>query len=136
MKKDQKWDWIKEQDKAFRKLKGRFTKEPVLPVLNLNKKIRIEVDMSDYTMKEVLSIECEDVRYSSHLIIQDPEKYLGCPELSNLVLSENTESKSKQSSASAYMLYFYKSYRLYILDQELETLAGGEPLKGDEMCCC
>jgi len=38
VKKDQKWNWIEEQDKAFGKLKGRFTKESVLTVLNLNKK--------------------------------------------------------------------------------------------------
>jgi len=29
-------------------------------VLDLDKKIRIEVDVSDYTIEEVLLIECED----------------------------------------------------------------------------
>jgi len=43
-------------------LKERFTKESVLAVLDLDKKIRIEVDMSDYTTEEVLFIECEDGR--------------------------------------------------------------------------
>ena len=44
----------------FKELKERFTKEPVLAALNLDKKIRIEFDMSDYATEEVLSIECKD----------------------------------------------------------------------------
>ena len=43
-------------------MKERFTEESVLAVLDLDKKIRIEVDMSDYTTEEVLFIECEDGR--------------------------------------------------------------------------
>ena len=42
----------------FKKLKEKFTKEPVLAVLDLNlKKMRIEVDVLDYAIKEVLFIE-------------------------------------------------------------------------------
>jgi len=41
-------------------LKEQFTKEPVLAASNLDKKMRIEVDVSDYTMGGVLSMECED----------------------------------------------------------------------------
>ena len=41
-------------------MKGRFKKEPVLVALDLDKKIRIEVDVLDYAMEEVLSIECEN----------------------------------------------------------------------------
>jgi len=43
---------------VFEKLKGIFTKKPVLAVPNLDK-IRIEVDESDYTIGGVLSMECE-----------------------------------------------------------------------------
>jgi len=35
-------------------------KEPVLTALNLDKKMRMEVNMSDYMTREILSIECED----------------------------------------------------------------------------
>jgi len=63
VKKDQKWEWMEKQEEAFRSLKKRFTKEPVLAVLDLNKKMRMEVDISDYAMGEVLSMECEDGKW-------------------------------------------------------------------------
>ena len=60
VKKNQKWDWTERQEKAFRELKGHFTKELVLAALDLDKKMRMEVNMSDYAIEEVLSMECED----------------------------------------------------------------------------
>ena len=60
VKKDKKWDWMEKQDKAFKKLKEKFTKEPVLAALDLDKKMRIEVDASDYAIGGVLSMECKD----------------------------------------------------------------------------
>ena len=60
VKKDQKWDWTEKQEKAFRELKERFTKELVLVAPDLDKKMRIEVDTSDYATGGVLSMECED----------------------------------------------------------------------------
>jgi len=44
-------------------LKERFTKKPVLAVLDLDKKMRIEVDVSDFATGGVLSMECEDERW-------------------------------------------------------------------------
>jgi len=44
-------------------LKERFTKELVLAALDLDKKMRIEVDISDYAIGGVLSMECEDRRW-------------------------------------------------------------------------
>jgi len=41
-------------------LKEKFTKELVLAALDLDKKIRMEVDASDYATGGVLSIEGED----------------------------------------------------------------------------
>ena len=46
----------------FRELKERFMKELVLAALDLDKKLRMEVDMSDYTIGGVLSMKCEDGR--------------------------------------------------------------------------
>jgi len=62
VKKDQKWDWTEKQEKIFQELKERFTKELVLAALDLDKKIRMKVDASDYAITKVLSIKCEDGR--------------------------------------------------------------------------
>ena len=62
MRKDQKWEWTERQEEVFKKLKEKFTKELVLAVPDLDKKMRMEVDASDYAMGGVLSIECEDSR--------------------------------------------------------------------------
>ena len=48
VKKNQKWNWMERQEKAFKELKKRFTKELVLAVLDLDKKMRMKVDISDY----------------------------------------------------------------------------------------
>ena len=60
VKKDQKWNWTEKQKEVFKKLKEHFIKELVLAALDLDKKIRMEVDTSDYAMGEVFSMECED----------------------------------------------------------------------------
>ena len=44
-------------------MKEKFTKELVLAVLDLDKKIRIEVNALDYTTGGVLSMECEDRKW-------------------------------------------------------------------------
>ena len=41
-------------------MKKRFTEELVLAAPDLNKKIQMEVDASDYATRGVLSMECED----------------------------------------------------------------------------
>jgi len=38
VRKDQKWEWMEKQEEAFRKLKEKFTKKPVLAALDLDKK--------------------------------------------------------------------------------------------------
>ena len=63
VRKDQKWEWTERQEEAFKKLKKRFTKELVLTALDLNKKIRMEVDASDYATGGILSIKYEDGRW-------------------------------------------------------------------------
>ena len=60
VKKNQKWDWTKNQEKVFIELKERFTKELVLVVLDLDKKIRMEVNALEYTIGGVLSMEYEN----------------------------------------------------------------------------
>ena len=41
-------------------MKERFTKELILAALDLDKKMRIEVDVLDYAIGRVLSMEGED----------------------------------------------------------------------------
>jgi len=60
VKKDKKWDWAEREEKMFRELKERFTKEPVLAAPDIDKKMRMEVDASDYATGGVLSMECKD----------------------------------------------------------------------------
>ena len=48
---------MEKQEKAFRELKERFTKKLMLTVPDLDKKIRMEVDVLNYATGEVLSIE-------------------------------------------------------------------------------
>ena len=55
VKKDKKWDWAEREEKAFRELKERFIKEPVLAAPDIDKKMRIEVDVLDYAT-------CQDCR--------------------------------------------------------------------------
>jgi len=38
VKKNKKWDWMEKQEKAFKELKEKFTKELVLAALDLDKK--------------------------------------------------------------------------------------------------
>jgi len=60
VKKDKKWDWTEKQEKAFRELKEQFTKELVLAALDIDKKMRMKVDASDYATGGVLSMECKN----------------------------------------------------------------------------
>ena len=60
VKKDKRWEWTEKQEEAFKELKRKFTKEPVLAAPDINKKMRMEVDASDYATGGVLSMECED----------------------------------------------------------------------------
>jgi len=60
VKKDKKWDWMEKQERAFRELKEKFMKGPVLVAPDLDKKMRIEVDASDYATGGVLSTKGED----------------------------------------------------------------------------
>ena len=80
VKKDKKWEWTEKQEKVFKELKEQFTKEPVLAALDLDKKMRIEVDALDYATGGVLSMECEDglwrpVAFLSKLLNETERNY-------------------------------------------------------------
>ena len=63
MRKENKWSWRERQQKAFEKLKERFTMEPVLVTPDLDKEMRVEVDTSDFVIGGVLSMKCKDEKW-------------------------------------------------------------------------
>ena len=63
IKKDRKWEWTEKQEKVFRELKEKFTKELVLAAPDLDKKLRMEVDVLDYAMGGVLSMKEENGKW-------------------------------------------------------------------------
>jgi len=63
VKKDKKWEWMEKQERAFRELEKRFTEEPVLAAPDLDKKMRMEVNASDYATGGVLSMKGEDGKW-------------------------------------------------------------------------
>ena len=59
-KKDVKWNWKEKQQRAFEKLKERFRTKPVLIIPDLDKKIRVKVDVLDFATDGILFIKCEN----------------------------------------------------------------------------
>ena len=80
VKKKKRWDWMEREEKAFKELKERFIKEPVLAAPDIDKKMRMEVDVSDYVTGGVLSMECGDgvwrpVAFLSKLLNETERNY-------------------------------------------------------------
>ena len=59
-RKETKWSWGERQQRSFEELKERFTIEPVLVTPDLNKKMRVEVDVLDFTIEGVLLMKCKN----------------------------------------------------------------------------
>lgn len=59
-RKEQKWEWEIMQEKSFKALKKRFMMKPILVVPDLDKRMRLEVNASDYAIVRVLSMECDN----------------------------------------------------------------------------
>jgi len=79
-RKETKWSWEERQQKVFEELKKRFTTEPVLVTLDLDKKMRVEADVSDFATGRVLSMKYEDkkwrpVAYISKLLNEVKKNY-------------------------------------------------------------
>ena len=62
-RKEIKWSWREKQQKVFEELKKRFTTEPVLVIPDLDREIRVKVDVLDFTMRGVLSMRCENEKW-------------------------------------------------------------------------
>ena len=80
VKKDKRWEWTEREEKVFRELKERFTKELVLAAPDIDKKMRMEVDALDYATDGVLSMEYNDelwrpVAFLSKLLNETERNY-------------------------------------------------------------
>jgi len=60
MRKDVRWQWKQEQQRAFDELKRVFMTKPVLTAPDLDKKFRVEADASNYVTGGVLSMKYSD----------------------------------------------------------------------------
>jgi len=79
-RKEEKWKWGDEQQKAFEQLKMVFMGQSLLVAPNLDKEFRVEVDASNFATGGVLSIKCEDnkwrpVAYISKLLNETERNY-------------------------------------------------------------
>ena len=63
IRKEQKWKWKREQEEAFEKLKAVFTTEPILAIPDIDRKMRVEADASDYATGGVLSTNGKDGKW-------------------------------------------------------------------------
>jgi len=62
-RKNEKWTWGDNQQKAFEELNQIFTTKPVLAALDLDKEFRVEADALNYATKGVLSMKCSDEKW-------------------------------------------------------------------------
>jgi len=63
MRKDEKWQWEDEQQKAFDELKKVFMTKPILAAPDLDKEFRVEANTLNYTTGGVLSMKCSDEKW-------------------------------------------------------------------------
>ena len=62
-KKEEKWNWRVEQQTAFEQLKQIFISRSLLVVPDLDKKLRVEADTSNFATEGVLSIKYKDGKW-------------------------------------------------------------------------
>ena len=55
-----KQNWEERQQKAFKELKKMLMTEPVLVIPNLDKEMRVEIDILDFAIEEVLLMKCKN----------------------------------------------------------------------------
>ncbi len=53
-KKDKLWKWDNEKIKLFKKIKKKFTKEPILKIYQLVLLIKVEINISNFILKACL----------------------------------------------------------------------------------
>ena len=107
VRKEQKWKWEKEQEKAFGKLKEVFTTEPILAIPDIDREMRVEADALDYAMGGVLSLRCENGKWRPVAFIS---KSLNTTE-------QNYKIHNKEMLA---VIRYLKAWRHYLEGAKLE----------------
>jgi len=74
-RKDVKWNWGERQQRVFENLKKRFITELVLVTPDLDKKMRVEADVSDFATGGVLLMKWRPVAYISKLLNEAERNY-------------------------------------------------------------
>jgi len=69
-RKNEKWRWGEEQERAFKQLKDIFITRLVLAMPDLDKEFRIEADASNFATGGVLSMKCKDNLCISKLTLE------------------------------------------------------------------
>ena len=62
-RKDVKQNWQKKQKRAFEQLKERFITEPILVIPDLDKEMRVEVNVLDFAIRGVLSMKYKNEKW-------------------------------------------------------------------------
>ena len=63
LKKDKKWDWVMEQNKAFEKIKELLTSAPILTCPDFSQPFQLETDASDTGLGAVLTQTINGTNY-------------------------------------------------------------------------
>jgi len=70
-RKEIKWKWGEKQQNMFEELKEKFITELILVIPDLDKKMRVEANVSDFAMEGVLSMKCEDKKIKRCWLLSD-----------------------------------------------------------------
>ena len=62
-RKNIKWNWKEGKQKTFEELKESFIIEPLLVIPDLNKEMRVEADILNFAIDEVLLMKCENKKW-------------------------------------------------------------------------
>ena len=106
-RKNKKWKWRDEQQKAFEQLKAVFTTRPVLAAPKIDKEFRVEADTSNFATGGVLSVKCEDKLWQPVVFIS---KVL-CKDLSakclKVPLNVRVDKENSLESSFIWSIYLY-----------------------------
>ncbi|KAL3518719.1 hypothetical protein ACH5RR_021308 [Cinchona calisaya] len=76
LKKGKVWEWDKECQETFKKLKETMTREPVLALRDYSKAFEVETDTLDFAINRVLMQDGHSVAYESRKFNETERRYM------------------------------------------------------------